>query len=113
MALLPGIDSIYQAPQGNPLGFALQGIADQRSNQLVDYDRSTLKMKRDYGRAAGDMVDRFSSRGTARSGLLGKASDRLGQDFLWNQGDMEIQHRRKLNDLEVQRNYAVGMGVFG
>ena len=56
-------------------------------------------------------MDRFSSRGTARSGILSKASDRMSQDFQFSQGQQDLLHRRRLDELERQRLFAT-MGVF-
>jgi hypothetical protein len=73
---------------------------------------SRWKQDRDFGRAKSDLVDRFSSRGTARGGMLGKASDRMNQDFQFGAGQAELNHRRALDALEAQRRFAA-LGVYG
>jgi len=110
MALIPGLDNIWQQPQGNPLGFTMAGIADDRSNENTDFGLASFKNQRDFTRGQSDLVDRFSDRGTARSGMLSKASDRMSQDYQFNQGQAELLHRRKLSDLDRQRLFAT-MGV--
>jgi hypothetical protein len=97
--------------QANPLGFTLAGLADQRDNENTDYGLNVFKNNRDFGRTKSDLVDRFSSQGTARSGILGQQSDRLNQDFQFNGGQAELLHRRALDQLEQQRRFAT-LGVY-
>lgn len=110
MALL-NLPNFAGGGNANPLGFQLAGIADQRDNENTDYGLQSFKRGVDFNRAKSDMVDRFSDRGTARSGVLGKASDRLNQDYQFAGGTAELQHRRALDALERQRLFAT-LGVF-
>jgi hypothetical protein len=103
MANIAAFSQFYQQPTGTPLGYTLGDIGLEKGNAQEDYGINRFKMTRDYNRGMGDLVDRFSGRGTARSGILSKAADRMREDYNFNTGDSERLLRRQLADLDRQR----------
>jgi hypothetical protein len=110
MAVIPGLQDFYGPSAGKPNAFTLGDIGIERGNALEDYGVGRFKMQRDFNRGSSDLVDRFSARGTARSGILSKAAGRMREDYNFGVGDSDRLLRRNLADLDRQRLLAT-LGV--
>lgn len=110
MAVISALSDLYSTGGGKPLGFTLGDIAGERNNALEDHGLDRFKMQRDFNRGSSDLVDRYSSMGSARSGALAKTAGRMREDYNFGVGDSERLLRRNLNNLERQRLLAT-LGV--
>lgn len=92
--------SDYYQPAGTPLPFTLANNAIQGSDATQDAGLAQSRALRNYGtRQLPDLLNRYSSRGTARSGWAGVMADRLKEDTGNQVGDIQRQLDRTLAGL--------------
>lgn len=93
----------FQPEQPSP-AFGIADIGLQRSQALAD---AGLQLGRNQADFQEDVVpglrDRFASRGTFHSGILGQAGEEAEQNFLRGQSDIQRELSNVLADLTRQR----------
>jgi len=81
-------------------GFGIADIALAKSDATADTGLAQSRLMREYAtRGLPDLVNRYSSRGTVRSGGAGVAADRMKEDVGNAYGDLQRNLQRTLANL--------------
>lgn len=97
---MASLSDFYQPASGGPQAFTLADNALQGSDATSDAGLQQSRLMRNYAtRSLPDLVNRYSARGTARSGWAGVMSDRLKQDTGDQYGDIQQRLERTMAGL--------------
>lgn len=97
---MPSLSDYYTPSSNTALPFTLANNALEGSDATTDAGLAQSRLLRNYGtRQLPDLVNRYSSRGTARSGWAGVMADRLKEDTGNQYGDIQRQLDRTLAGL--------------
>lgn len=94
---------VQSSSGGKALPFQLADIGIQEGETNEDWGLAKGRLSTMYNRNLGDLVDRYSSRGTVRGGMAGVAADRLREDKDYQGAGLDLQRDRRLGDLARNR----------
>lgn len=99
----------FYTPTGPPAAKTLADNAISAGDATADAGLAQSRIMRNFGtRQLPDLLNRYSSRGTARSGWAGVMSDRLKEDASNQYGDVQRQLDRTLAGLRRSGVLAAG-----
>lgn len=105
---MASLGDFYQ-PQTTPLPFTLANNALTAGDATADAGLAQSRILRNFStRQLPDLVNRYSARGTARSGWAGVMADRLKEDAGNQAGDIQRNLDRTLSGLRRSGVLAAG-----
>lgn len=97
---MASLSDFYTPQGGTPLPFTLADNALVGSDATSDAGLQQSRIMRNFSqRSLPDLVNRYSARGTARSGWSGVMADRMKEDAGDQYGDIQINLNRTLAGL--------------